>query len=193
MNKENLVSGQEVRTFLALELPVEFQQELGEKIKQLQQISPRGIKWVKQENLHITMQFLGNIERCRIEEFSSRFLEIFKEFPPFTITNPKIEVIPPQRPRLIWVKCDYDSPRLVQKVQRLRDYLTANDFQIDKKPFKLHITLGRVKIPLSAVVTAELTKTEISKKTRIVRQATFYESRLTPEGPEYNKLASYDL
>jgi len=182
-----------MRTFLALELPEEFKNEIADVIKQLREICPQGIKWVERDNLHITLQFIGDTEPQIVKEMSDNFTAILNELKAFPVFKPQIEVIPPNNPRLVWIKCDFSSSQINDVVGKIRFYLKKRGFEIDKKPFRLHITLGRVKRFIPAYITEKFTTLALKDKRWTVDEATFYESRLHSTGPEYYKKATYNL
>lgn len=182
-----------MRTFLALELPAEFKQEIAEAIRQLQEICPKGIKWVKKDQLHITLQFIGDTAPGLAEKLTSEFKAILADLKPFTIHHPQIEVIPPKNPRLIWIKCAFTTAQLSEIGEKFRQILENRGFEIDKKPFKLHITLGRFKSSISADLAEKMTEVKLKDQKWTVQEATFYESRLFPAGPEYSKIATFNL
>jgi len=182
-----------MRTFLALELPGEFKEELAKAIRELQVLVPHGVKWVMKDNLHITMLFIGDVGPGKISELKSEFQAILKDLKSFAIDQPQIEVISIRNPRLVWVKCNFISPELPIVVDRIRQYLEKEGFEIDKKPFRLHITLGRIKKTIENRVVENLFRVDLRDKRWTVSEATFYESRLLPEGPEYSKIATFNL
>jgi 2'-5' RNA ligase len=182
-----------MRVFLALEIPEDLKDEIERSLNELQKICPSRVKWVKREHWHITLQFIGDVEASAIPKLKSGFAEILKGLEQFTISNPETEVIPPRRPRLIWLKCDYDSPQLGNVLKKLRDFLNREGYQIDTKPFRLHITLGRVKQYIAPEIVARLTESAINPGQRTISVATFYESRLHSEGPEYSIIEQYSL
>jgi len=182
-----------MRTFLALELPEEFKNELAGGITQLQELLPQGIKWVKKEHLHITMQFIGDVDPEKISELTSEFQSILNHLKPFTIYQPQLEAIPIRNPRLVWVKCNFICPELSVVVDRIRQYLEKEGLEIDKKTFRLHITLGRIKKSIEKKAIENLFRVNLRDTKWKVSEATFYESRLQPEGPEYRKIATFNL
>ena len=57
-----------IRTFIAIELPVEVKQVVRQIQNRLRE-SIEGIRWVKQENIHLSVKFLGDVEENRIGKF----------------------------------------------------------------------------------------------------------------------------
>lgn len=176
-----------------MELPGELKDEIAAIIEELKKAYPHRLKWVKRENLHITLQFIGDVPAGRVDKLSADFGSMMSDQSAIEIFNPKLEAIPPKDPRLIWLHYDYNCTGLERVVNGIRDYLTKNNFKIDKKPFKMHVTLGRVKKRLSSTEKIEQSKKVLEERKWIVREAVFYESRLFPEGPEYRKIEVYPL
>jgi|SRR5690554_330274 len=182
-----------MRVFLALELPEEFKDEIEKVQNGLQRVCSEGIKWVKREHWHITLQFIGDTNPEIIPKLKREFTVILKGLRQFYIYHPQIEAIPARRPRLIWIKCDYNSPELGSVVKVIRDLLHREGYQIDQKPFRLHITLGRVRKYIPPEIVNQLTEPTLSDQRRKISKATFYESRLHSDGPEYSSIEQYCL
>ena len=182
-----------LRTFLALELPEEFRDEITEKIGELAELFPKGVKWVIRSHLHITMQFIGDTDISQISLLREKFGSMLRDLPAFRISRPEIEIIPFKNPRLIWIKCDFDNRALPDTVHRIRVFLKKMGFQIDKKPFRLHITLGRVKNSIIGNNLVNVNLPILKDREWTISKATFYESRLHTDGPEYIKIATFNL
>ena len=68
-----------MRTFIAIELSKEIKDALGELESQLKS-SGADVKWVKPENIHITLKFLGEIEPGKAEEIKPVLVDICREY-----------------------------------------------------------------------------------------------------------------
>ncbi|MBU1905681.1 MAG: RNA 2',3'-cyclic phosphodiesterase, partial [Candidatus Omnitrophica bacterium] len=66
-----------MRTFIAIELPKEIKQELAKMQEQLK-ASGADVKWVKPENIHLTLKFLGEIEERKLEQINQILQEVTK-------------------------------------------------------------------------------------------------------------------
>ncbi len=71
-----------LRTFVALELPTAPRAELLGHLQRWKAQSPYHAKWVKPENLHITLLFIGDLDSGRIKELSSILRGLCTQFDP---------------------------------------------------------------------------------------------------------------
>ncbi|MDH3191820.1 MAG: RNA 2',3'-cyclic phosphodiesterase, partial [Nitrosopumilus sp.] len=118
-----------MRTFVAVEIS---SQQVINKISKFQSEININAKPVESENLHFTIQFLGEIT----EEKVSNFLIKFRGIGVF----PKLKF-----PRVIWIGTDEDGGKaLVKLAKKVEDALKPLGFVSDK-PFKPHITVFRIK------------------------------------------------
>ncbi|OQX71875.1 MAG: 2'-5' RNA ligase [Candidatus Cloacimonas sp. 4484_275] len=182
-----------IRTFLALEIPAFIRRELSQTIREFQAEVPRGIKWVKDENLHITLQFVGDTKEEDIPEIIDFLDNIFLELPELEFFKPEIQIIPGRNPRLIWVNAKTENKEIFKAVTRIKNKLQHLDYELDKKPLKFHVTLGRIKKRLPDFFIAKALSKKINYEKFKVSEATFYRSILQPEGPIYEKIKVFRL
>lgn len=139
--------------------------------------------------LHSTLFFFENFSKD-LEKLKKDFLEI--PFESFDINIIGFDYFSFQKkPTILYLK--YHSEVLLvyyQQIKRLLDYM---DLSYDKKPFREHITVVRIKsvkdIGLFKKTIVELNE-KINDLSSKVLGISFYQSRLTPSGPIYNKLFS---
>lgn len=184
-----------LRTFIALELPdhlissfVELQNSLkSQRFK---------IRWTKPENIHLTLKFLGNIQHDDIEKIDRAMIESLRKFTPISITAKGIGVFPNlKQPRVIWVGISGCMDVLVGLHQTLSENLEKIGFPKDNRPFKGHLTLGRVKTrpdPKKFIAALQELNT-FESETYIANTITFFKSDLKSTGPVYTKLSSVFL
>jgi len=170
-----------------------LREELAGTISRFKRIVPDGVKWVETSNLHVTIQFIGSVTPQQYETIKEGLVPLFQQLHYFEVFSPKIEVIPPRSPRLIWVKCSHNSNDLAHTVSEIRKFLQREKILIDIKPFKFHITLGRVKKRLPDSLWEEITSLDVEQGKWLIREAALYESWLHREGPEYLRLKKYSL
>ncbi|MDY6915219.1 MAG: RNA 2',3'-cyclic phosphodiesterase [Candidatus Cloacimonadota bacterium] len=177
-----------MRTFLALELPKEIKDYLSELTRELAEFCTDEVKWVSRENLHITLQFIGKTHPEDIKEISAYAAQQFQKIEDLQMHSPNLQIIPARRPKIIWVSLQTENKELFKAAKRIGRRLEQLGYEIDRRPLKLHVTLGRVKKRLpEKVVNFTLTK-EIEFSKLKVPGLTLYRSYLKPTGPEYEKL-----
>lgn len=170
-----------MRQFLAIPLPGELKEKLGEIITPFRGI--KGLRPVRKENLHITLLFLGD---AGSEEKFSELRKI--SFSPFTLNTTCIKLFPERKPRLIWLE--------LEKSEQLNDLYERIAGVFDtKEKLKAHITLSRIKwlLPQDLRVVSEDIRLVNPFKTDItVNCFSLYNSELRPEGPVYRVAETFN-
>lgn len=143
------------RTFIALDMHAAVQRALGQVIERFAHALPH-LRWVDAAGIHLTLAFLGELDDDRLALAMEATRAATHDFPAFDyrLTAPGI-FGPPQQPRVIWMGIE-DRP-LAQlhgsPLQRLHHILNRElarrDFETEKRPFSPHLTLARVKQPLT--------------------------------------------
>ncbi len=182
----------EIRTFLALPIPKEMK---GYFKNMLVPIIDRNdkINWVKRENIHITLNYLGETESENVEEHARRIEAVVNEFPPFTLGTTDTGIYPhANEPRVLWVgSAPYDLTLSAFK-QKLDKELTHLGYRLDKRQFQPHITLARVKtISRKSSFIHKFLTTEVREFNFEVDTVLWMKSTLTPAGAEYEELKSF--
>jgi 2'-5' RNA ligase len=126
-----------MRLFIAVCFPEDVNQHLLRSIDQLK--SKTNGNFTKPHNLHITLVFIG--ETNRVEEIKSAMDEACKNQSPFDLTLNKIGRFERGRSSLVWMS-GY-SEKLPIIYEKLVKILTSKGFEIEKRKFLPHITLGR--------------------------------------------------
>ena len=182
-----------MRTFLALELPEEIKTEVFRKIEQYREIAPTGIKWVPQENLHITLQFIGDTKNEDLPEITEFLGCSFSKITKMEFIRPELEIIPGRNPRVIWISFFTESKQIFGFSKNFKKKLVEMGYQPDSKPLRLHVTLGRIKKRLPEILIKQILTTELKFKSFLVEEATLYQSFLRPQGPVYEKICIFKL
>jgi len=182
------------RTFIAFDLPENAKQVIFNEVERLKSRIPEKINWITQNQLHITAFFIGDTDIKDLEKISSIIRHQSLSSNPFTISNFRVEVIPENNPRLIWIAGDISCINVIRKLccDMERSICELGYTKADK-PFKTHITLGRIKEDISSSARKEILTTHFAFDRLTVNRITFYESFLHKVGPEYKVIESYYL
>jgi 2'-5' RNA ligase len=186
-----------MRTFIAVELQKDIVEAVDRFLtKTTQEIKNNKISWVKKENLHITIKFLGEIEEKQLETINEVLSEISKNIKSFEVEIKEIGVFPNlNHPRVVWVGVKDEANNLVSLANLVEEKLAKFGFQKEDKEFTAHLTIGRVK-KLNNL--GEI-KTYVEKYKSIefgkskIDSITFFQSILRPEGPEYKVINKFFL
>ena len=182
----------EIRTFLALPIPQEIK---GYFKTMLEPIIDRQdkINWVKRENIHITLNYLGETDSEKIEEHAIQIESVVNTFPSFKLGTTDTGIYPhANEPRVLWVgSAPYDLTLSALK-QKLDKELTHLGYRLDKRSFQPHITLARVKtISRKSSFIHKFLTTEVREFNFEVDTVKWMKSTLTPTGAEYEELKSF--
>ncbi len=180
-----------MRTFLALELPEDIKIEVFGKIEQYREIAPTRIKWVPKENLHITLQFIGDTKKEDLPEITEFLGCGFSKIPKMKFLRPELEIIPGRNPRVIWISFSTESNQIFGFSKNFKKKLVEMGYQLDSKPLKMHVSLGRVKKGLPEILIKQILTTELKFESFLVDEATLYQSFLRPQGPVYEDIVNY--
>lgn len=140
-----------IRSFFALPVSVEVEEELAEFSLTVESIlapslNPNAsLRWVPPENYHLTLAFLGNIERRNLERLGQIATEVAAQFRAGHYQLDRCEWFPSAvKPRLLVVS-PTENPALMKLQKTLCQFLNREGFHVEKRAFRPHITLARVK------------------------------------------------
>jgi 2'-5' RNA ligase len=174
-----------MRVFIALELSREIKKELEKVQNQLKKAGAQAT-WVKPEIAHLTLAFLGSITSNQVETIH-QVLEEIGQGKPIQLELGQVGCFPhPAKPRVIFVSLKGELVKLNSLVKQIREGLKKEKIGFDKKPFRTHVTLGRVKKRQN--LTPILKGIKVKKTKFLAQEITLIKSELTPSGPVYSKL-----
>ena len=155
---------------------------------------PPRVTWVKPESAHVTLRFIGETADT-VAEIVKRALSDGFDALPFEMTWRAVGTFPAGRhPRVVWIGTA-DRPNAITALAdeinaRLEPLVGAGE----SRPFKPHITLGRVKEPgVSVDWPRALAAVQWAHTTTRVDHVTLYASRTSPAGAVYTALATMPL
>ena len=128
-----------MRIFIALNLPGEVREKIGSISRELQAASEQG-RFVREELLHMTLEFMGSIE----EKGFQRLIRVLDwlTFEPFTVRLGELGYFTGRKGRTWWIGVE-ESPELTELQAELHRLLKEADFLLEERVFQPHITLGR--------------------------------------------------
>jgi RNA 2',3'-cyclic 3'-phosphodiesterase len=136
-----------IRIFFAIALDDGLRQQIGKYLVTLKKAAKtHGIRWSKPENLHVTLQFLDNVKSQDLPVLLNR-VRVNLSSPPFSFSFTSPRLYPsPYRPRVIVL--DVAPQDTLANLSRLiGESIAALGYAIEDKPYRAHLTLGRVKQP----------------------------------------------
>ena len=185
-----------VRAFIAIE--VEEPSVLREIIRIRDEIlscsKGRGIKGVEDQNIHLTLRFLGEVPESIIPEVN-KCIEKLTKYRQFTMEARGIGAFPKlSRPRVIWVGVGSGADILIDMRRELDQCLKGLVIR-DRSTFVPHITIARIKGSFNLVCLANIIKQyeNVSIGNSTVTKVVLKKSTLTPQGPIYTDLKIHRL
>lgn len=134
-----------VRTFVCLELPPLARDRLAATQERLRESGAR-VGWVRPENIHLTLKFLGSVPTERLREVVQAMQRAALPPPPVTLELTELGCFPNRRaPRIIWAGLKQLPEELKNLHLRVENELVAAGFPAESRPFSPHFTLGRVR------------------------------------------------
>jgi 2'-5' RNA ligase len=182
-----------IRSFIALELPAELKTELIEVINRYRSRTGEGINWVKPENLHLTLLFIGDVQPELMPDINKAIQELLIGFPAFRFRAMGLELFPAREPRMLWLKLETENDDVFKLQRRILHSIHSLGIEPDRKPLRLHVTLARLKTALNNELARELMQTEINKHSQTYESICLFRSVLSPSGPSYSVIEQYNL
>ncbi len=136
-----------VRVFVALDLPDFAKAALVKAVRELQESLPDGIRWVAPKGVHLTLKFLGDVKASLVEDIFGAMGTASAGYPPEPIQLQlnQLGVFPNIRePRVLWAGVTGDMNDMARLQQLVDESLATIGFARERRPFRPHLTLGRV-------------------------------------------------
>ncbi len=155
-------------------------------------------KWVRPENLHVTLRFFGALEQDRLHAVMRAIAVTAPSVPSFQLPLKRLEASPStRRCRVIWAAYDDESDHFARAVDTFDSAACgAANLEPESRPPRPHVTLCRSRRPRPisghhlARATAHL---RAVAPVMSVPTVTLYASRLRPDGPTYEVVGSWIL
>jgi len=179
-----------LRAFIAIEMPGLVADAVRRSQQALQKDGIR-LRWVRPENVHLTLRFLGDISAATIQAVREAMERSVFGRQPFFLRLSGIGVFPGlKHPKVIWLGLQGQVDLLDDLYRNLSAFLAEQGIPRAERPFKGHLTIGRAKGRLDSE----------NLEAVLLRQAAFetddfaadsiclFKSDLTPGGAVYTPL-----
>jgi 2'-5' RNA ligase len=189
---------QTIRSFIAAEIVPPLKVKIVQIVNGLKQQIAEGIRWVTEENIHLTFKFFGDIQQDKLTILANSLQAVTAKMSPIGITLAELGAFPDhRRPRVVWIGIR-ENPDLSKLANIIEDLAIKSGVKTEERAFSAHITLGRVGRPADTLDilkigdTISLTKVgEIGSQT--IDELIIFRSELQKEGPLYTPIYSFQL
>ena len=185
-----------MRLFVALEIPPAIRERLAALIAKLRavasQVDDKRPRWVRPENLHVTLKFIGHVAPEKLEGIRLALATVRLQSA-VDLNFRGLGFFPNEkRPRVLWagLEASANLPRLAEAVDRAT---ATQEIATETRPFAPHLTLARFEPPGIREELHSAIHQTWQGEFGAARTAEFHliESKLRPCGAEYTTLQSF--
>ena len=153
------------------------------------------VKWIRTENLHLTLKFLGDTTEELLKSINERLISLSKSHDRFSLQISGAGAFPNVKyPRVVWLGV-HDSEEIIKLQHDIDESMEGLGFKRDEKQFTPHLTIGRVKSMRNkdALIKELATLKEVDFGKIEVINITLMKSELKPGGAEHFKLSEIPI
>jgi RNA 2',3'-cyclic 3'-phosphodiesterase len=185
-----------VRLFVALEIPADVQEILAAFLKEMrvltEKLADKRVRWVRRENLHVTLKFIGEVAPAKMEGIRATLADVRSDAP-VDLRFRGLGFFPNEsHPNVLWTGLDA-SANLATLAGDIDQAMVTQGIRRESRPFVPHLTLARFAPP----ILHEKLRPAIQKDGERefgefhTREFQLIESKLKPDGAEYTTLRSF--
>jgi 2'-5' RNA ligase len=175
-----------LRVFFAIDLDARARSAASRSVRALR-IAPdsRAVRWVRDESFHVTLRFVGDVERVRIRALLDGVREQVSGLRPFGLELAGVRPFPSRRHPGFLV-LDVGPPELLAELaEAVEQGVVMAGFDPDPRLFRPHLTLGRIRGKRFPAVTGEVTA---AGEGCAVNDVVLFKSDLHPSGAQYTPI-----
>ena len=190
-----LIKMKKIRVFIALKLPDGGVAAIRHAQEELA-LHRLKMRWVKPENIHLTLKFLGDIDPSLIDDVTTAVARAAQFRAPIMLTAKGVGVFPNiKRARVIWIGVAGQVTELIDLQRDLTSRLSAIGFPPERRKFSGHLTLGRTNGVIGAgrLMKALDNIRSFASESFPIDRIIIYKSELQSSGPVYTALQTVAL
>jgi 2'-5' RNA ligase len=136
-----------LRLFVALPLPDDLRSAvIALQTRLSSRLSSNALKWVKKDQLHLTLAFLGNVEAERDDALKASLAQACSAHAAMNLSLEGAGCFPhARRPNVLWVGLSGETGALSSLAASVRSATESFSERPDKKAFNPHLTIARLK------------------------------------------------
>lgn len=181
-----------MRLFIASELPLDIKRKLSSLQAEIRNRGLDELKWVEPDGIHVTLKFLGYVQPARVAAITGIIDKVCSHSNAFNVSIKGVGVFPGlSRPQVLWAGLGGETGRLGMIAERIDDGCCELGFSRERRTFKPHLTLARIRFPLRPVEQQALAETLADTALNLpltIDAISLMQSNLTPAGAVYKCL-----
>jgi len=184
-----------VRCFVAIPLPPPVRKLLV-RVQEALRRADAHVKWVEEENLHLSLKFLGDLGEDAVAALTGSLSIEAVQWPPMDLSYEGVGTFPDRGlPRVVWAGCAGDLPKLAALAGAIERCAEQVGVPRERHPFAAHLTLGRVKSDrnMKQLLSAIDHQRQVPLGRDTVKEFVLYRSILSDQAPVYEPLATFPL
>ena len=182
-----------IRTFIAIKLSEDVIEQIAKLQHELKSATKEKIKWVNPKNMHVTLKFIGEIAKDRLEQVFEATEYGCRGIIPFDLSMDGLGVFPNfRRPRVIWIGIAQGKDSLSKLAENIDENLSKFGFPKEDRKFKAHLTLARLKFKPKNLIEV-ISEKQFTSSSILVDEVHIIKSDLKPTGPIYTTLKTIKL
>jgi len=175
-----------IRSFVSIKIPVTPAiRKVQERLREIGGINVPN-------DVHLTLRFLDDVETGKLKELAERMRSLERHHS-FNVSVKGLGAFPNVKdPRIVWIGADMGEP-FDKILSDLDGILETSSVNYDGKPFKAHVTIGRVKTPSGALKDALAEGKNLEAGTFLCSKIYLMGSKLTQNGAVHSVIGSFNL
>ncbi len=187
-----------MRLFVACEVPEDVKSAVGTVTAALKKSSSDAVRWVNPDGVHLTLKFLGEVQQKTLPAVKIAMQEAVVRHSPFNLEFSTIGMFGGREGlRTMWLGVAGDVLRLEALARDMNLALEVVGFEADRRPFRSHLTIGRVRDHIStrerAAIEVAVGKEDIPPAQWRTSQVSLIGSTLSKRGAQYETVATFPL
>ena len=179
------------RLFVALKIPDEIRKEIFNHCYALAE-NPLHYRWEAKEKVHLTLKFIGEVKEEFLQQIIDE-LEFVKNYSSFDCIVSRFGFFfRDNEARILWCNLETDES-IVSLFDELNYRLKKYDIEVEKRKFKGHLTLLRIKDRVSEKFIKRFKEYLFDPINFNANEIVLIQSVLKPSGSEYKVLKIYEL
>ncbi|MFN2610577.1 MAG: RNA 2',3'-cyclic phosphodiesterase [Actinomycetota bacterium] len=176
---------------MAATIPATHQDSLDACVEAISSLEAR---WTPRKARHCTLRFLGSVAPEAVEHLSFEMAAACSTVHPCVARLSGLGAYPSVRAaKVVWAGLGDDDGSLVELHSMIETAAVKAGFTPEARPFKSHVTLARMKRPISVRSQLEVAQALVIEDAFEISKLTLFESHLHPKGATYEVVADFLL